>query len=126
MRRVFWGWENVAGGPIGHCGTATEALRDKATEGKGGGWSAERRKHLSILNKNVQQGKYFSKQRGLSSEDTRERIALTKGYLTQVIGDKATRGKGGLRGKSATEVIAVKRNSHCQGIFKRNFHLEII
>ena len=61
MRRVFWGWENVAGGPIGHCGTATEALRDKATEGKGGGWSAERRRHLSILDKNVQQGKYFSK-----------------------------------------------------------------
>ena len=43
MRRVFWGWENVAGGPIGHCGTATEALRDKATKGKGGGWSAEKK-----------------------------------------------------------------------------------
>ena len=67
-----------------------------------------------------------AKEKGLALQDRRERILVTKGYLTQVIGDKATRGKGGLRGKSATEVIAVKRNSHCQVIFKRNFHLKII
>ena len=38
-RRVFWGWENVAGGPIGHCGTvvsSAEALGDKATEARVG------------------------------------------------------------------------------------------
>ena len=126
MRRVFGGWENVAGGPIGHCGTATEALRDKATKGKGGGWSAEKKETFLNSMKNDQQGNYFSKQKGLSSEDTRERIALTKGYLTQVIGDKATPRKGGSGGKSATEAIAVKRNSHGQIIFKRHFHLVII
>ena len=37
--RYFGGWENVAGGPIGHCGTvvrSAEALGDKATEARGG------------------------------------------------------------------------------------------
>ena len=67
-----------------------------------------------------------AKEKGLALQDRRERILVTKGYLTQVIGDKATRGKGGSRGKSATEVIAVKRNFHCQVILKRNFHLKII